>query len=572
MRKINTHKVIFILWVMIQSMVTLYGQIPQKFSYQAVIRNASNALVINQAVGMRVSILQSTATGSVAYSETHTPTTNANGLVSIEVGDGVPVSGTFSAVNWPSSPYFIKTEVDPAGGTSYSITATSRLLSVPYALSAMNSENSWNMKGNGGTDSAMNFLGTTDVKPLSFRTNNLQRMVLSSDGSVLIPSTGNLGVGTLTPNPNFKLDIVHGGSSGMRIGSTAGTSILNMDAQDGDAQLRFAKAGANQWTLRNRPADDYFEFFESGGGGSRMVIQDATGNVGIGETTAPSYKLDVLHGGSTGIRSRSSSSFSVVDIDGQSGDAALRFAKAGVNQWNTRNAPATDDYQIFELGGGGERLRIENGTGRVVVGANLHVTGTLSKAAGSFRIDHPMDPENKYLVHSFVESPDMMNIYNGNITTDASGKAIVNLPDYCEVLNRDFRYQLTVIGSFAQAIISKEVGNNSFEIATSVPNIKVSWQVTGIRQDPYANKFRIPNVEEKASKDKGKYLNPDVYNLPMTRAIGYTPEPIDNDGKVSSSISEDEGKKSTASDEKSVSQSEEKENKNPLGEKNSPLK
>jgi hypothetical protein len=572
MKENFTIRVIAILWVVFQSMINVYGQVPQKFSYQAVIRNASNALVINQAVGMRIFILQNSATGSAVYSETHTPTTNSNGLVSIEVGNGIVVSGSFSNINWSSSPYFIQTEVDPAGGTNYSIIATSQLLSVPYALSALNSENSWNMKGNGGTDSAMNFLGTSDVKPLSFRTNNLQRMLISSGGNVLIPSTGILGIGTFTPNANFKLDIVHGGSSGMRIGSTAGSSILNIDAQDGDAQLRFGKAAANQWTLRNRPADNYFEFFESGGGGSRMVIQDATGNVGIGETTAPSYKLDVLHGGSTGIRSRSSSSFSVIDIDAQSGDAALRFAKDGTNQWNTRNNPGTDDYQIFELGGGGERLRIENGTGRVVVNNNLHVTGTLSKAAGSFRIDHPMDPENKYLVHSFVESPDMMNIYNGNITTDASGKATVSLPDYCEVLNRDFRYQLTVIGSFAQAIISKEVGNNSFEIATSVPNIKVSWQVTGIRQDPYANKFRIPNVEEKAIKDKGKYLNPEAYNLPMTRAIGYTPEPIDKDGKVSSSISEEEGKKSAASDEKSIPQTEEKEIKNPLGEKNSPLK
>ena len=94
-----------------------------------------------------------------------------------------------------------------------------------------------------------------------------------------------------------------------------------------------------------------------------MVIQDGTGNVGIGETTAPSYKLDVLHGGSTGIRSRSSGSFSVVDIDAASGDAALRFANAGVNQWNIRNRPADDYLEIFELGGGGSRVVIQDGTG-----------------------------------------------------------------------------------------------------------------------------------------------------------------------------------------------------------------
>jgi hypothetical protein len=344
---------------------------------------------------------------------------------------------------------------------------------------------------------------------------------------VIQDGTGNVGIGETT-SPSYKLDVLHGGSTGIRSRSSGSFSVVDIDAASGDAALRFQKAGVNQWNVRNRPADDYFEIFELGGGGSRVVIQDATGNVGIGETTAPSYKLDVLHGGSTGIRSRSSSSFSVVDIDGQSGDAALRFQKAGVNQWNTRNNPGTDDYQIFELGGGGERMRIENTTGRVVVSGDLHVAGTLSKAAGAFKIDHPMDPENKYLVHSFVESPDMMNIYNGNITTDASGKAVVTLPDYFNSLNKEYRYQLTVIGSFAQAIINKEVSGNTFEIATSLPNVKVSWQVTGIRQDPWANKFRIPNVVEKDAKDKGKYLNPEAYNLPKTRTIGYTAEPAES--------------------------------------------
>ena len=203
----------------------------------------------------------------------------------------------------------------------------------------------------------------------------------------------------------------------------------------------------------------------------------------------------------------------------------MRFAKAGVNQWNTRNNPATDDYQIFELGGGGERLRIENTTGRVVVDEDLHVAGTLSKAAGAFKIDHPLDPANKYLWHSFVESPDMMNIYNGNVVTDASGKATVSLPDYFQALNMDYRYQVTVIGSFAQAIVSKEVTNNQFEIATNQPNVKVSWQVTGIRNDAYAQKNRIPNTVEKEAANKGKYLNPEVYNLPVSSRIGYTPEP-----------------------------------------------
>jgi hypothetical protein len=102
--------------------------------------------------------------------------------------------------------------------------------------------------------------------------------------------------------------------------------------------------------------------------------------------------------------------------------------------------------------------------GNVTVSGNLNVTGSISKGSGTFKIDHPSDPENKYLVHSFVESPDMMNVYNGNVTTDANGIALVQLPDYVQDNNKDFRYQLTPIGQFAQCIVLEEVNSNQFKI------------------------------------------------------------------------------------------------------------
>ena len=105
----------------------------------------------------------------------------------------------------------------------------------------------------------------------------------------------------------------------------------------------------------------------------------------------------------------------------------------------------------------------------------VHVTGTLSKGGGSFKIDHPLDPENKYLSHSFVESPDMMNIYNGNVTTDANGETEVTLPEWFETLNRDFRYQLTVIGQFAQAIVSEKV----MAIASKSEPARPAWKFRG---------------------------------------------------------------------------------------------
>lgn len=115
---------------------SVYAQSPEKMSYQAVIRNSSNALVTNTNVGMQISILQGSASGSAVYTETQTPTTNGNGLVSLEIGTGTVLSGNFSTINWANGLYFIKIETDPTGGTSYTITGTSQLLSVPYALHA----------------------------------------------------------------------------------------------------------------------------------------------------------------------------------------------------------------------------------------------------------------------------------------------------------------------------------------------------------------------------------------------------------------------------------------------------
>jgi hypothetical protein len=120
---------------------------------------------------------------------------------------------------------------------------------------------------------------------------------------------------------------------------------------------------------------------------------------------------------------------------------------------------------------------------------------TMKKLGGSFSIDHPLDPKNQFLNHSFVESPDMMNIYNGTVTTDKHGVATVILPAYFEALNQDFRYQLTPVGQFAQAFVAERVKGNRFVIKTNKPGVEVSWQVTGIRHDAYANEHRI-KVEE----------------------------------------------------------------------------
>ena len=151
-----------------------------------------------------------------------------------------------------------------------------------------------------------------------------------------------------------------------------------------------------------------------------------------------------------------------------------------------------------------------NGFAGVFLG-KVRVTGTLSKGGGGFEIDHPLDPENKYLSHSFVESPDMLNVYNGNVTTDAEGQALVTLPDYFEALNQEFCYQLTVIGQFAQAIVADEIRDNRFTIKSDKPQVKVSWQVTGVRKDAWAVANRIPVETNKTGDEKGRYLHPNLW-------------------------------------------------------------
>jgi hypothetical protein len=143
---------------------SVFAQAPEKMSYQAVVRDGSNNLVASTSVGMQISILQGSASGTAVYVETQTPTSNANGLVSLEIGSGTVVSGDFTTIDWANGPYFIKTETDPTGGTSYTITGTSQLLSVPYALYAKNTD-SWSV--NDDTTYTFNNVGIGTSSPSS---------------------------------------------------------------------------------------------------------------------------------------------------------------------------------------------------------------------------------------------------------------------------------------------------------------------------------------------------------------------------------------------------------------------
>ena len=158
---------------------------------------------------------------------------------------------------------------------------------------------------------------------------------------------------------------------------------------------------------------------------------------------------------------------------------------------------------------------------------NVDVNGTLTKDGGAFRIDHPLDPERKYLYHSFVESPDMMNVYNGNVTLDEGGETVVELPEWFAALNRDFRYQLTAVGQPGPNLyIAEKAAGNRFRIAGGRPGMEVSWQITGIRQDAWANAHRIAVEEAKPAPEQGTYLHPELYGQPEETGIEWSRHPV----------------------------------------------
>ncbi|MDX1546876.1 MAG: hypothetical protein R3247_07810, partial [Rhodothermales bacterium] len=228
------------------------------------------------------------------------------------------------------------------------------------------------------------------------------------------------------------------------------------------------------------------------------------GAIGIG-TNAPVSQLDV----------RAASGTPEVRIAGNN-NPAFRFQDLGDNyQYTLRLATGNNNFVIRDVTAAVDRIILAS-TGDVTF------SGNVSKAGGSFRIDHPLDPANKFLYHSFVESPDMMNVYNGNVVLDANGEAVVEMADWFEALNRDFRYQLTAIGAPGPNLyIAEEINGNRFRIAGGTPGMKVSWQVTGVRQDRWAEEHRIPVEVDKPAGVRGLYLHPQEFGQPLSRGIGY---------------------------------------------------
>ena len=247
------------------------------------------------------------------------------------------------------------------------------------------------------------------------------------------------------------------------------------------------------------------------GGGVRGQSQTGTGMAGASTT---GYGVHGFSSSTYGVLGESNGDSTVAGVTGSATNAV------GVM------GSSTNSYGLYgeSTGTGAAGLYAVGFSGAIAAHfqGNITVTGNCTGCFGPSRVDHPLDPENQYLYQSPVQSDDMMNIYNGNVITDRSGQAVVRLPGYFEALNSDFRYQLTVIGTFAQAIVLEKIEDNRFTIKTDKPNVEVSWQVTGIRNDAFAKANRVAAEQAKPADEQGLYLHPGLYGQPDSKMVDYS--------------------------------------------------
>jgi len=535
--------------------VAAVAQVPQKINYQSVIRAASGAITANQPVGIRFTIHDSLATGGILYSESHKTNTNAFGLINLQIGTGAVISGSFGAITWYSKAKFLQVEADITGGNNYTTLATVELISVPYSMQAGRAADfTGTLSGDvGGTQTGTvimpNAVTTTRIADNAVTTiklaNNAVTDIQLADNAITTSklavnsvtdtkiATGSVVKGinglkdnvtlavsgglTLTPSGNT-LTVGNTGITGVTagpgisIGGTAGNATVSASFGGTGGFSTIARSDHNHAGAAWQNTGTVLTLVNTNTTGGALTIQSAAndfnGYGAISRLTSTTTQGVAIYGITPSTNANSAAVYG--EATGAGNAKGVFGAASGANT-----------YAVYGQASGA-------GAYAGVFVGNVYVSGTLSKAAGSFKIDHPLDPQNKYLSHSFVESPDMMNIYNGNITMDANGQAVVTLPDWFEALNKDFRYQLSAIGKPSPGVyISKEVSGHTFSIAGGTPGARISWMVTGIRHDPYAEKHRIPVEEQKSANERGSLLNAESYGQPRKAILSRTlPAPI----------------------------------------------
>jgi len=352
-------------------------------------------------------------------------------------------------------------------------------------------------------------------------------VVLAEGPNVTITPTGN----TLTiAAPNALTGVTHDstlsgeGTGGAPLGVAAPLQLMSNSSAP---TLAGSNGGAGSGVRGTSTIGT--GVFGTGGEGPGVLGSSSTG-FGRGVQGLSTSGTGV-QGDSTSGKGVEGRSVNGTGVEGQNTFTTPLATAAGVKGTST----SVDGTGVWGEGGGRGLFGFsENGSGVVAFSRSgragffdgrVVVTGFLEKRGGGFKIDHPQHPAEKYLVHSFVESPDMKNIYDGIVTTDARGEAVVTLPDYFEALNRDFRYQLTVIGAFCQAIVASKVKDNRFMIKTDKPDVEVSWQVTGIRHDAWAEANRPQVEQDKRATERGFYLDPTLFGQSEERRIEWARHP-----------------------------------------------
>jgi hypothetical protein len=269
------------------------------------------------------------------------------------------------------------------------------------------------------------------------------------------------------------------------------------------------------------------------GGQGGMGI-NSTGSNGNGGNYAGGDGIDAYAGNGSGTGAGAAGgqfvggtngggAFGLTDGDGidATGGSDTTGGNGGMGGKFTGGSGDNGGYGVYAVGGNGSEVAAFAGE----FAGNLDVSGAITAGTKDFKIDHPLDPANKYLYHASVESSEMMDIYTGNATTDGGGEAVVRLPDWFESLNTDFRYQLTVIGQFAQAIVAQRIGGGQFVIRTDKPNVDVSWQVTAVRQDAFAKAHPLQVEVEKPKRERGYYVHPELYGAPHEKQVVFATHP-----------------------------------------------
>ena len=323
---------------------TASGQAPQAIPYQAIARDNAGAALINQSIALRLSLHDLTANGSVVFQETHNVTTNSLGLFTINLGQGTPVSGTISMIDWKNGSKHLQVELDPAGGSNYMDMGTTQLMSVPYALHAGSSDNEkWVQNG----------------------------------ADISNTNTGNVGVGITTPQANLHINDL----AGLQNEPSASMLLSRVWVDNSNTRASSVFHYYNSDTY-----NDNLAFSVSGDGGShaspqslnqiKMMIQ-ANGKIGMGTRTPPS-KLSIVDSGSQ----------NAIHMDVEGGDALLQLSSPSVNHWTrigTNGSPLAFVTQGNDKYGANPSMFITN-DGRIGIGTSNPISSL--NVMGDMHINH----------------------------------------------------------------------------------------------------------------------------------------------------------------------------------------